>query len=175
VTCNQPTIPNITSALGLTFSSMPLTVLFAHGQTKTRTAFANIARTTGWTVYESATLESTLEILENRAIRVLVCGELLDNTDWRNVQRELELKSAAPSLIVCAEKPDVMLWADVYHRGGYTVLPLPLVRDEVLRTCWLASMSWQSAIETAPRPTAIATCCGRRSKVRPVITASAAA
>lgn len=175
MTCTQPTIPNITPALPPTFLSAPLAVLFAHEQRKIRTAFREITGITRWTVYESATLESTLKILENRPITVLICGELTDDAGWRNVHRELELRSGAPSFVVCAEKPDVTVWADVLHRGGYTVLPLPLMRDEVLRTCWLAWMSRQSAIETAPRPTAIVGCRARYASEAPVLAGSAAA
>ena len=101
-------------------------------------------------MYESATLDSTLDILENQPVGLVICGDLLNRAGWRDVYRELESRSGAPSFIACAEKPDVMLWADVLHCGGYAVLHLPLMRDEVLRTCWLAWMSQQSAIASAP-------------------------
>jgi hypothetical protein len=175
VTCTQPIIPNITTALPPTFSSTPLTVLFANRHRNLRTAFRKITGITRWTVYESATLDGTLKILESQPIGVLICGDLLHGAEWRNVHRELELRSGAPSFIVCADKPVVTLWADVLHRGGYTVLPLPLQRDEVLRICWLASVSRQSAIETAPRPTVIAAGCARPGSARPAIARFAAA
>ncbi len=133
-----------------------------------RMAFREITGITHWTVYESATLSSALKILGNHPVEVLLCGD----ADWRGMRGEIEMRCDAPGLIVCAEKPDVALWADVLHRGGYGVLPLPLVRDEALRTCWLASMSRQSAIETAPRPPAIAT---RRGRYARAMAASAAA
>jgi hypothetical protein len=174
VTCTQPTIPNNAPPLPPTLSKAPLAVLFAHRQRNIRTAFRQITRITDWTVYESATLDGTLRTLENQQIGVLICGDLQD-AGWRSVHRELELRSGAPSFIVCAENPDVTLWADVLHRGGYTVLSLPLLRDEVLRTCWLAWLSRQSAMETALRPRAIAACCSSYAGARPGMAASAAA
>lgn len=175
MTCTQPTFASITPALPPALSTAPLGVLFAHRQRNIRTTFLEITGITRWTVYESATLDGTLRILENQQIEVLVCGDLLQDAGWRDVHRELELRSGAPGFVVCAERPDVMLWADVLHRGCYTVLPLPLLRDEVLRTCWLAWLSRQSAIESGLRPPAIAARRSRYGSARPLMAASAAA
>ena len=174
MTCNQPTIASTAPALPPTFLTAPLGVLFAHRDRNIRMAFREISGIARWSVYESGTLDGTLRILENQQIGVLVCGDLLEGAGWRNVHRELELRSGAPGFVVCAERPDVTLWADVLHRGCYTVLPLPLLRDEVLRTCWLAWVSRQSAIETGLRPPAIAAR-SRYGSARPLMAASAAA
>src|SRR5580698_11134258 len=96
-----------------------------------------------WTLLASPSLASSVSILGETPIAIVVCeSELLPGT-WREVLEHLLVLPDPPLLIVTSRLADERLWAEALNLGAYDVLAKPFDRTEVVRSVSLARLHWQ--------------------------------
>ena len=93
---------------------------------------------------ESATWREGTETLWRCRPQIVICEAILPDADWKEVLRRTESLAAAPRIIVVSSEADESLWSEVLNLGGYDVLPMPLVEDEVVRVVGLAWQNWRN-------------------------------
>ena len=95
-------------------------------------------------LHESATWREGTEKLRRCRPQIVICEATLPDADWREVLWRTASLEAAPRIIVVSQHADESLWAEVLNLGGYDVLPMPLVEDEVVRVVGLAWQNWKN-------------------------------
>jgi DNA-binding response OmpR family regulator len=96
-----------------------------------------------WTLLASPSLASSVSILGETPIAIVVCeSELLPGT-WREVLEHLLLLPDPPLLIVTSRLADERLWAEALNLGAYDVLAKPFNTSEVIRVLNSAWEHWR--------------------------------
>ena len=95
-------------------------------------------------LHESANWREGTVKLRRCQPQIVICEALLPDADWREVLWQTASLAKAPRMIVVSSQADESLWAEVLNLGGYDVLPMPLVDDEVIRVVRLAWQNWNS-------------------------------
>jgi DNA-binding response OmpR family regulator len=76
----------------------------------------------GWTVRWAKSIERALEILERRAVSILVYDCCLPHSDWQaGVPRVTEV-SGRTCIVLAAQQVDEDLWERALGRGAYDVM-----------------------------------------------------
>lgn len=106
-------------------------------------------------LHESATWRDGTEKLRRCRPQIVICEAVLPDADWKEVLRRTESLAVAPRIIVVSTHADESLWAEVLNLGGYDVLPMPLVEDEVIRVVGLAWQNWRNERDRERREAAL--------------------
>jgi DNA-binding NtrC family response regulator len=93
-----------------------------------------------WTLFKARDLVSTLALLQQHEIAVLLCERYLLPGTWIDVLEHINALPNAPSLIVASRLADDRLWAEALNLGAWDVLAKPFDRTEVIRS---VKSAWQ--------------------------------
>src|ERR1035437_6736622 len=99
-----------------------------------------------WRIFTAHDLLSTLALLRQHEVSVVLCErELLPGT-WIDVLEHIKALPQAPSLIVTSRLADDYLWAEALNLGAWDVLAKPFDRTEVIRSVKSAWQHWRDQI-----------------------------
>lgn len=84
--------------------------------------------------------------------QVVICEAVLPDAGWKEVLEQLSLLKYAPRLIVISSQASESLWAEVLNLGGYDLLAMPLVEDEVVRVVGLAWQNFKNERDRRRKP-----------------------
>jgi DNA-binding response OmpR family regulator len=96
-----------------------------------------------WTLVASASLASSVSILREMPIAIVVCESELFPGTWREVLEHLSLLHDPPLLIVTSRLADERLWAEALNLGAYDVLAKPFNAPEAIRVLNSAWDHWR--------------------------------
>jgi DNA-binding response OmpR family regulator len=96
-----------------------------------------------WTLVASPSLASSVSILGETPIAIVVCESELFPGTWREVLEQLSLLPDPPLLIVTSRLADERLWAEALNLGAYDVLTKPFNAPEVIRVLNSAWDHWR--------------------------------
>ena len=106
-----------------------------------------------WSLVASASLASSVSILRETPIAIVVCESELFPDTWREVLEQLSLLPDPPLLIVTSRLADERLWAEALNLGAYDVLAKPFNAPEVIRVLNSAWDHWRHRHESRARRT----------------------
>jgi DNA-binding response OmpR family regulator len=95
-----------------------------------------------WRLFQARDLVSTLAVLKQQEITVLLCERDLSPGTWKDVLDTINTLPNSPSLIVSSRLADDRLWADALSLGAWDVLTKPFDRTEVIRSIRSAWQRW---------------------------------
>ena len=95
-----------------------------------------------WKLFTASNLPSTISLLQEHEISVLVCERDLIPGTWIDVLEHIMSLSNAPSLIVASRLADDRLWAEALNLGAWDVLPKPFDHVGVIRGVKSAWQRW---------------------------------
>jgi DNA-binding NtrC family response regulator len=117
-----------------------LTVLSVSPLDEDHSSLKAIVGHSSWRLFEAHNVGSSLAVLQEHHIAVVVCErELLPGT-YIDLLEHVIGKPNAPSLIVASRLADDRLWAEALNLGAWDVLAKPFHRSEVLRS---VKSGWQ--------------------------------
>ena len=122
-----------------------ITVLCVSGQLQDQHALRNIFHHHGWHICSADTLQQASEKLQQGVVAVVVCDENLVDGSWRDLHQQLQQMEQAPLLVVCSQRADGQLWAEVLSLGAYDVLAKPFDKLEVIRVLGMAWRRWKGS------------------------------
>lgn len=96
-----------------------------------------------WTLVESASLASSVSVLREMPIAIVLCESDLFPGTWREVLEHLWPLPDPPLLIVTSRLADERLWAEALNLGAYDVLAKPFSAPEVIRVLNSAWYHWR--------------------------------
>src|SRR5215471_15525865 len=73
---------------------------------------------------------------------VMLTADRLPDGDWKDVLGEVRRPRLVPPLIVASHIPDATLRSEVLHLGGYGVLTVPFLAQEVIPSVSMAGRRW---------------------------------
>jgi DNA-binding NtrC family response regulator len=99
---------------------------------------------------EAHNLGSSLGLLQEYDIAVVLCERDLQPGTYIDLLEHIITKPKAPSLIVASRLADERLWAEALNLGAWDVLTKPFDRSEVLRSVKSGWQHWhdQGKLET---------------------------
>jgi len=99
-----------------------------------------------WKLLKASDLVSTLALLQEHEVAVVLCERDLLPGTWTDVLEQINTQSNIPSLIVASRLADERLWADALSLGAWDVLAKPFDRNEVIRSVHSAWRRWRDQI-----------------------------
>jgi len=96
-----------------------------------------------WTVIVSDTVASTLSVLQETPIPIVICDCDASSGTWREMLDRISLLPDPPLFIVASRLADERLWAEALHLGAWDVLAKPFDAEEVKRIVSIAGQHWQ--------------------------------
>lgn len=96
-----------------------------------------------WTLVTRPTLPSSVSVLRETPISIVLCESELFPGTWREVLEQIQLLPDPPLLIVTSRLADEHLWAEALNLGAYDVLTKPFDAREVIRVLNAARHYWQ--------------------------------
>jgi len=98
---------------------------------------------TGWTTYAAETLSTAKHLLQNEALKIVVCERDLAPYTWRDLLAELAWIPRLPLLVLTSADVDDFFWSEALNLGAYDVLEKPFEPAEVTRTLNMAWLHWK--------------------------------
>lgn len=105
-----------------------------------------------WMLFKAHDLASTLALLQQHEIAVVLCDRDLKPGTWISVLDHIKTLPTAPSLIVASRLADDRLWAEALSLGAWDVLAKPFNRLEVIRS---VKSAWQHWYQSHSRATPV--------------------
>lgn len=133
---NQPTAERQSSTTGT------LKVLYASPTDEDHQSLQAIVGHSKWVLFRARDLSSTLTLLREHEIPVLLCERDLLPGTWTEVLDHIQPLPNAPSLIVASRLADDRLWAEALNLGAWDVLAKPFDHIEVIRSVKSAWQHW---------------------------------
>ena len=107
-----------------------------------------------WMLLKARDLVSTLALLQQHQVAVVLCERDLVLGTWIDVLEHLKALPNAPSLIVTSRLADERLWADALNLGAWDVLAKPFDRTELVRS---VKSAWQQRHDRIHMPATVVT------------------
>jgi DNA-binding NtrC family response regulator len=104
-----------------------------------------------WRVLSAPNLMTGRDLLQ-RGVSVVVCERDLEEGNWIDLLRHVQVMVQPPTMIVTSRLADDRLWAEALNLGVYDVLAKPFDRTELLRSVRLAWEHWRREVKIAPAP-----------------------
>jgi DNA-binding NtrC family response regulator len=99
-----------------------------------------------WMLLKARDLVSTLALLRQHEVAVVLCDRDLLPATWIDVLEHINAMPQAPSLIVTSRLADDRLWAEALNLGAWDVLAKPFDRTELIRSVHSAWRRWHDQI-----------------------------
>ncbi len=125
-----------------------LTVLYASPIDEDHLSLQAIVGHSKWLLFKARDLVSTLTLLQQNEIAVLLCERDLLPGTWTDVLEHIQRLPNAPSVIVTSRLADDRLWAEALNLGAWDVLAKPFNHIEVIRSVKSAWQHWYDRIHT---------------------------
>lgn len=93
-----------------------------------------VHRVTGW--------RAAAALMNRGLITAVLCAQSLPDGSWRDLTAAAAAMKEPPAVIVASRLADERLWAEVLNLGGYDLLAVPLVENELARSLELAWHHW---------------------------------
>ena len=119
-----------------------LTVLYASPIDEDHTSLQAIVGHSKWLLFKARDLVSTLTVLQQNQIAVLLCERDLLPGTWTDLLEHIQQLPNAPSVIVTSRLADDRLWAEALNLGAWDVLAKPFDHIEVIRSVKSAWQHW---------------------------------
>jgi DNA-binding response OmpR family regulator len=100
-----------------------------------------------WMLLKARDLVSTLALLQQHEVSVVLCERDLVLGTWIDVLEHLKALPNAPSLIVASRLADDRLWVEALNLGAWDVLAKPFDPTEVIRSVKSAWQRWHDQIQ----------------------------
>ena len=100
-----------------------------------------------WMLLKARDLVSTLALLQQHQVAVVLCERDLVLGTWIDVLEHLKALPNTPSLIVASRLADDRLWAEALNLGAWDVLAKPFDPTEVIRSVKSAWQRWHNQIQ----------------------------
>jgi DNA-binding NtrC family response regulator len=123
-----------------------LKVLYASATDEDHLSLEAIVGHSRWMLFRARDLGSTLTLLREHEIAVLLCERDLLPGTWTDVLEHIQALPNAPSLIVASRLADDRLWAEALNLGAWDVLAKPFDHIEVIRSVKSAWQHWYDRI-----------------------------
>ena len=114
------------------------TLLVVMPHSSDRSKLQEILRNEEWKVKSVSSAEEASLVLAKKPPSVIIYGDKLPGSDWREFLTDLHNRGWALPTIIAAEHADERLWADVLNRGGFDLLQRPFEEQEVRRVVDMA-------------------------------------
>lgn len=111
-----------------------------------------------WQIRESDSLTSTLLLLEEHRIPLLISERDLHPGNWEELLEQLASFPTPPCVIVASRQADEDLWTKALNAGAYDVLAKLFNASELRRTMSDAWQQWHETFEPEGAPKAMAAC-----------------
>jgi len=111
-----------------------------------------------WQIRESDSLTSTLLLLEEHRIPLLISERDLHPGNWKELLEQLANFPTPPYVIIASRQADEDLWTNALNAGAYDVLAKPFNASELRRTLSDAWRQWHKTFEPEGAPKAMAAC-----------------
>ncbi len=119
-----------------------LKVLYASSTDEDHLSLQAIVGHSKWMLFRARDLGSTITLLREHEIAVLLCERDLLPGTWTDVLEHIQALPNAPSLIVASRLADDRLWAEALNLGAWDVLAKPFDHIEVIRSVKSAWQHW---------------------------------
>lgn len=119
-----------------------LKVLYASSTDEDHLSLQAIVGHSKWMLFRARDLGSTITLLREHEIAVVLCERDLLPGKWTDVLEHIEALPNAPSLIVASRLADDRLWAEALNLGAWDVLAKPFDHIEVIRSVKSAWQHW---------------------------------
>jgi DNA-binding NtrC family response regulator len=139
---------SVTSSIGR------LTVLSVSPLAEDHSSLQAIIGHSKWMLFKARDLVSTLALLQQHEIAVVLCERNLLPGTWIDVLEHIGTLPNPPSLIVASRLADDRLWSEALNLGAWDVLAKPFDRTEVIRSVKSAWQRWHDQMHM--RATAVA-------------------
>ena len=123
-----------------------VTVLSVSPLDEDHSSLQSIVLHSKWMLFKTRDLVSTLAVLKQREINVLLCERDLLPGTWIDVMEHVNAMPKAPSLIVASRFADDRLWSEALNLGAWDVLAKPFQVAEVIRSVISALQHWHDQI-----------------------------
>src|ERR1035441_9074936 len=100
-----------------------------------------------WMLLKARDLVSTLALLQQHEVAVVLCERDLLPGTWIDVLKHINALPNAPSLIVTSRLADDRLWGEALNLGAWDVLARPFDPTEVIRSVHAAWRRWHDQIQ----------------------------
>jgi DNA-binding NtrC family response regulator len=127
-------------------STGSLTVLYASPIDEDHLSLQAIVGHSKWVLFKARDLVSTLALLQEKEIAVLLCERDLLPGTWTDVLEHIQRLPKAPSVIVTSRLADDRLWAEALNLGAWDVLAKPFDHIEVIRSVKSAWQHWHDQL-----------------------------
>jgi DNA-binding NtrC family response regulator len=94
----------------------------------------NIVGHSTWSLFKARDIGSTLELLKQHEIAVVLCERDLLPGTWIDLLEHIKPLPKAPTLVVTSRHADDRLWVEVLNLGAWDVLVKPFNHTEVIRS-----------------------------------------
>ena len=128
-----------------------LRVLYASPTDEDHLSLQAIVGHSRWMLFGARDLGSTLTLLRQHEIAVLLCERDLLPGTWTDVLEHIQALPNAPSLIVASRLADERLWAEALNLGAWDVLAKPFDHIEVIRSIKSAWQHWYDGLHLRAR------------------------
>ena len=109
-----------------------------------------------WRLFQACDLMSTLALLRQHEIAVVICEQNLLVGTWIDVLEQINSLPTAPSLIVASRVADERLWVEALNLGAWDVLAKPFDRNELIRSVRSAWQHWSHQIPMGAKTVKVA-------------------
>jgi response regulator RpfG family c-di-GMP phosphodiesterase len=123
-----------------------LTVLSVSPVDEDHSSLQAIIGHTKWLLLKARDLVSTLVLLQQHEVAVVLCERDLLPGTWIDVLKHVNALPNTPSLIVTSRLADDRLWGEALNLGAWDVLAKPFDRTEVIRSVHSAWRRWHDHI-----------------------------
>jgi|ERR1022692_2396113 DNA-binding response OmpR family regulator len=121
-----------------------VTVLSVSPLSEDHSSLKAIVRHSSWQLFEAHNLGSSLVILQEHDVAVVLCEKDLMPGTYIDLLESIRGMPNPPSLIVASRLADERLWAEALNLGAWDVLAEPFDRREVLRSVKSGWQHWHN-------------------------------
>jgi DNA-binding NtrC family response regulator len=121
------------------------TLVAVFGQGEDRLSLEPILSPWEWEVIWTRTCAETVTAVRRTAAPTIVCDEIFEDGEWKELWNELKKDPCPPEFILASRLADERLWAELLNLGGYDLLTKPFRPEQVIRAIHGALSEWQLA------------------------------
>ncbi len=127
------------------------TILLVGQRQEDCASLLDILRRSNWKLTRASSPAEASVLMSKQVIPVVLCEPGLSGGGWEALIEISSRLPRPPRLIVYSWLADERLWGQVLNLGGWDVLAVPFVPEEVFRVVDLAWDSWSRAGSSAAR------------------------